>query len=100
MEFSTPPKLKGKIPHSTDEQKVHNAQIEDTWTDTNLGTDSDSGAPTVTLHCPQGSQKCHSWVLVELIILEKIQVVDLIFYEICQVMADFDRLGMNTPNSK
>ena len=41
LEFSIPPKLKGKISDSTDEWKVHNAQIKDIWADTNLGTDSE-----------------------------------------------------------
>lgn len=51
LEFSIPPKLKGKISDSTDEWKVHNAQIKDIWAGTNLGTDSDSSASTVSLLC-------------------------------------------------
>lgn len=51
LEFSIPPKLKGKISDSTDEWKVHNAQIKDIWVDTNLGTDSNSSASTVSLLC-------------------------------------------------
>ena len=73
LEFSIPPKLKGKISDSKEEWKVHNTQIKDIWRDTNLGTDSDWGASTASLLCHLWWQNGkNSWVFVELIILEKI----------------------------